>query len=404
MRLSLLLLVFLALPGAAQNWTAVPVGTSGTLRQLEVSSSSDKHLIGDGGFVATALPPYTSWTPVPIGTTADLHGLVRQTATQIWISGSGGVVRVRDNQLNWNTRDVGTAQTLVLSSRSSGQALAYGSGGGIWFSDDLGQTWDAQTSGTASRLNAAIGGTFGTGVVVGDGGLILRTTNQGQTWTLVPSGTTADLYGIAFIASGMEAVGDGGTILRSFDDGQTWSTVGSITTETLRAVDTSGQTANRHLAVGDNGTVLTSVDNGATWCALPTGSTEDFHTGDMTTNSLFLVAGTNGTLLRTETGGGGCTPVATEPPARTEVALSAVWPNPVRTDAALTLRLDRARTLRVAVLDARGREVRLLHDGGLPAGKSVRLGIEAGGLAPGAYSVRVTGDGFVDSRPFVVVE
>ncbi|MEM1056501.1 MAG: hypothetical protein AAGI52_13340 [Bacteroidota bacterium] len=401
--LPLLLAALVALPASAQDWTTVPVGTPNTLRQFEIASFSNLHLVGDGGVVVIGLPPYTTWTPEPIGTSENLTGILRPTATQIWIAGDNGVVRVRDTQGNWLNRNIPTAETLVLSSRASGEAIAYGSGGGIWYSDDLGATWVPQTSGTSATLRNAIGGTGPTGVAVGDGGIILRTTDQGATWTPIPSGTTADLYDIAYIGSGMGVVGADGTILRSFDDGLSWTPEVSPVPVTLRALDTSGANVFFHLAVGDSGTVLTSRDNGDTWCVLPTGSTEDFWTAEMVTNSLFLVAGTNGTLLKTESGGGGCTPVATETLPRAEIALSAVWPNPVRTEATLTLRLDAPRDLRVTILDARGREIRVIHEGTLPSSAAVPLALDVSGLTPAPYTVRVEGDGVRDSRPFVVV-
>jgi len=67
-------------------------------------------------------------------------------------------------------------------------------------------------------------------------------------------------------------------------------------------------------------------------------------------------------------------------------------PNPLRDRARLTLALDRPMTAQVAVYDALGRRVALLHDGPLGAGQHA-LVWEAAGLPAGAYLVRATAGG-----------
>ncbi|WP_412067354.1 T9SS type A sorting domain-containing protein [Rubrivirga sp. IMCC43871] len=89
--------------------------------------------------------------------------------------------------------------------------------------------------------------------------------------------------------------------------------------------------------------------------------------------------------------------VATEGEGLERLSL-AVFPNPSAGRATVTL-TSQAGTARVAVYDALGREVAVLHDG--PTAGDLRLGI--GDLAPGMYVVRATGDGFVETRPVTVV-
>lgn len=64
-----------------------------------------------------------------------------------------------------------------------------------------------------------------------------------------------------------------------------------------------------------------------------------------------------------------------------------VSPNPVRTEAAVTLDLAEAADVRVAVYDALGREVARLADGASEAGR-LRLTFDASGLPAGVYTVR----------------
>ena len=70
-------------------------------------------------------------------------------------------------------------------------------------------------------------------------------------------------------------------------------------------------------------------------------------------------------------------------------ALSAARPNPASGRASLSLTLDRPQHVRATLVDALGRTVAVLHDG--EAAGVVSLAVEASGLAPGVYVVRVVG-------------
>ena len=69
--------------------------------------------------------------------------------------------------------------------------------------------------------------------------------------------------------------------------------------------------------------------------------------------------------------------------------LSAPSPNPFSSQTRLTLTVDESTTMTVAVHDALGRRVALLHDGTVSAG-SYTLRVEADNLPPGLYLVRAT--------------
>lgn len=69
--------------------------------------------------------------------------------------------------------------------------------------------------------------------------------------------------------------------------------------------------------------------------------------------------------------------------------LSAPRPNPFSTATRLELTVDEGTTLTVAVHDALGRRVALLHDGSIRPG-TYTLTVEADDLPPGLYLVRAT--------------
>jgi len=83
--------------------------------------------------------------------------------------------------------------------------------------------------------------------------------------------------------------------------------------------------------------------------------------------------------------------------------LSTASPNPFTSQTRLTLTVDRATSLSVAVHDALGRRVATLHDGSLQAG-TYTLRVDAADLPPGLYLVRATnGQGQTATRSVSLV-
>lgn len=400
------LLVLPILPVSAQDWTPVDLGTTVTLRAIGQGDFPVRYLVGDEGYVSLSDVTFAVWTPIDVGTSADLTTVIHPDSGQVWIGGRGGVVRVLDAGGEWDARDVpDTAQDYVLFARDNGEVLAAGSGGSIWKTTDAGLSWTLQDSGTATTLHAGIGAAGGD-YVVGDGGLILKSTDEGATWAPLPSGTTENLYAIelaGFQGSWLAAVGANGTILTSDDDGATWILRVSGTTATLRALVRRGESFGSHLAFGDGGTVLRSASGFTSSCSLATGVTTDFYTGLMQTDvTIYLAAGEDGVLLRTELTGGPCVTVANEPEATAGFALSAVSPNPARGTATLTLRAAREQRVTAEVFDLLGRRVTTLFEG--PATTApLALTLDARRLRTGFYIVRVRGEHFIAARRVTVV-
>ena len=83
-------------------------------------------------------------------------------------------------------------------------------------------------------------------------------------------------------------------------------------------------------------------------------------------------------------------------------ALSAPYPNPFRSEAAMTYSLPAAADVRLDVFDALGRQVRTLVQGRRPAGEH-QASLQAAGLPPGLYVVRLTASGQTATRRLVRV-
>ena len=79
-------------------------------------------------------------------------------------------------------------------------------------------------------------------------------------------------------------------------------------------------------------------------------------------------------------------------------------PNPFSDRLVLNLELDRDADVSVVVLDLAGRELAVLHDGGVAAGRPLEaVWAPAASTPAGAYVVRIVGDTFTDSRRVVLV-
>lgn len=106
------------------------------------------------------------------------------------------------------------------------------------------------------------------GWIAGFFGRILHTDDGGETWTLQATGTTAQLEAMAFVdaQNGWAVGGSGtGTILHTTNGGAAWTSqaLPGTVSENMRGVDFID--VNQGWAVGAGGSVLHTIDGGATW-------------------------------------------------------------------------------------------------------------------------------------------
>ncbi len=84
--------------------------------------------------------------------------------------------------------------------------------------------------------------------------------------------------------------------------------------------------------------------------------------------------------------------------------LSPAFPNPFNPQARFSLIAKQTQFVRVAVYDALGREVRMLHEGELVGGQEYRFTIEGDGLSSGVYLYEVRGETFRETRTVMLVK
>ena len=123
----------------------------------------------------------------------------------------------------------------------------------------------------------------------------------GETWKKQPTGTETTLLGLNFADDTWGcAVGMDGTILQSADGGQSWKAYESPVQTALYNVVIDGQLG---WAVGDEGVILTSTDGGKNWSLVnaPEELTLYWMMGISTVPGQHgIITGSNGLVLFTE--------------------------------------------------------------------------------------------------------
>ncbi len=140
--------------------------------------------------------------------------LARVTPTGQWTNASApGPLMLANDPVNLD------AVSFTLAAGDSGGASAsfghaVGQDGVILASEDAGNSWGPQSSGTTAELTSVSFPDAANGHAVGLGGAIVATTDGGRHWVPETSGTGSALRGVSFPeADRGYAVGDGGTIV-----------------------------------------------------------------------------------------------------------------------------------------------------------------------------------------------
>jgi len=188
---------------------------------------------------------------------------------------NGAVLRTSDSGRTWQpvsrTDEILAAVDFVSITR--GWVAGYA--GRIQRTDDGGLSWKVQR---IEHKNEIINSIFfldhERGWAVGSGGLLLATNNGGEYWEVITTGRAEDLWSVTFITPSRGLIaGEEGLILLTENGGRDWIPQASHTAGALYGLAASNDYA---LVAGENGSIL-RTDDFKTWTAVESGTTESLN-------------------------------------------------------------------------------------------------------------------------------
>lgn len=316
------------------NWLPHDTGVTNALRAVTFFGGR-LVITGENGVILLS-DNLTDFYSASQATTDWLEGVAASTNLIVTV-GDNAAIYTSTNAVIWRRVTVSFANWLSGVAFGTNTFVIVGDTGFIATSPD-GATWTPRASGTSANLNrvAWLGDRF---LAVGDGGKVL-TSPRGDTWQPVTTGATNALYGTAGVTNSRIVAGTSELRLQqtaawSSQLGATrsglapdwkyyaavWDGSGYVvsgpTGLTTESYSTNGatywytetnsirtwlwqvtHTPSNYLAVGDFGTILTSP-NGINWDLelTPDAATNTVLLGAGGSTNLFLIAGTQGTVL-----------------------------------------------------------------------------------------------------------
>lgn len=177
--------------------------------------------------------------------------------------------------------------------------------GKIVRSDDAGQNWQVQDSGTNVHLQDIAAWDSQKAIIVGNTGVAMYTENGGQSWWQADAprnDVVNKLLDVKVFANGEAwAVGSFGTIIVSHDYGKSWKY--ALEPDDFILNEITERKDGALVAVGEFGTILLSEDRGESWKTIPSTVESSLMTVDFVDAQTGIAAGLDGILLKTSDGG-----------------------------------------------------------------------------------------------------
>ncbi len=369
---------------------------------------------GGGFFRSTDLG--STWSQRTLGMgSLDVWSVAADTSDHLYAATiDKGIFRSTDGGDHWIASDSGLTNPAVstVMIHHNGNLFA-GTYGGVFISTDHGVSWSPRNTGL-TNLSVISLATNRKGDLIGgiEGGGIYVSTDLGGKWVPAnlgdetPQTIVCDSLGVLYAGTRMNG------ICRSTDDGTTWEGVGiGLTDNNVHslAIDQQGNLfAGTHLEGA-----FRSSDHGEHWTTMNAGLEEYGYTalGVLTLlvdSSGHLYAGTYDGVFRSYDSTTGV--VVRRENAPLVFRLEQNYPNPFNPTTIISGQLaadsrqpTADRRIRLVVYDVLGREVAVLADGRIPAGKFSYI-FDGTHCATGVYFYRLTAGNFTAVRKMTLVK
>ena len=314
----LFVVLFLSIFILKAQWVDQTSPTQNSLFSIHFPSSDVGYIVGYQGKILKTVDGGNNWGTQTSPVTETLWSVHFPTVNAGYAVGANGVIiKTVNGGVNWAPKTSGTTTELYsvfFTSYDIGYAV--GGSGLILKTVDGGGHWIAQTSGTIRTLISVHFPTVNVDYAVGENGTILKTVNGGDTWVLQASGISSWIRSVYFTTVDIGyAVGVDGVIMKTVDGGNNWihQTYGTTT-----FLSVYFPTSDIGYAVGTDGAIFATMNGGDSWYVQDSGTQVDLRSVCFTDVNTGYIAGINGTILKTETGGW-CTGVPGKPSGATQI-------------------------------------------------------------------------------------
>jgi len=262
-----------------------------------------------------------TWQKQRTTSMAWLHSVFFLDQNRGWVVGSRGtLLATTDGGTHWRSQARPTEDTIrdiyfsdelngiivcernVYDLKSNDEARAY-----LMKTADGGEHWKRvvmRATDTDVRIMRAIFTSAGRGWAFGEGGTVYTTHDLGATWTRVQTPTRYLLLGGDFIdESNGWLVGAGATILQTSDGGESWQHARLPPTTNVRFNATSFVEKRLGWAVGSDGAIYRTLNGGRSWQAQNCGVENDLFDVKFLDASEGWAVGAEGVVLHTADGG-----------------------------------------------------------------------------------------------------
>jgi photosystem II stability/assembly factor-like uncharacterized protein len=314
------------------------------------------------------------------------------------VVGDGGIIlHTADGGNNWTIIPSGVSDNLLTMAFWDSIGICGGLSQTILYSSDRGTSWNIAQSGFFG------GGFWGSwmlspniGFVIGENSifqpLLGKSSDEGLTWDFTPfylNNNEGRAYSLQFtdIQLGYAACGvwDGqGAIAKTTDGGNNWSS--TFFSAPLYKVHFPISNAGLiGFAVGAGGQILKTYDAGMSWQSQTSGTSQILNDVAFFDLSLGYVAGNNGTILRTETGGEPAVLLSDQAAVILEkFGVVRNYPNPFNANTSIEVNLPVETPVTLKIFNSLGKMVDVPVKKNLPAGLH-RFNWNAADLPAGLY-------------------
>lgn len=223
--------------------------------------------VGDEGTLLQTKTAWYDYEVVDLGTTENLNCIyVSGVSGRGWIVGNNGVIFFTDDYgETWSKQNSGTHQDLYSITGSDGECIWACGDNVILHASHYGETWEWINSTYHGSFFAVDQKDCQEIWISGEAGLVISTKDAGLSWQLHTTPVIYNLYSIDVIPNGdYRACGHQAVIISSSDGGDTWIKENETTFLDLYDVDTKSIGGPAY-AAGSKGTILETLNGGNTW-------------------------------------------------------------------------------------------------------------------------------------------